>query len=137
MKKLSYLWLVLLIITVCLASCGSSADKPVTSLSVEMKEFTFTPASMTVAANQEISLHLSNTGAVDHDFTILKLGAVPKTPFDRDKQKGDILIDFKLSASQSGDFKFTLPAPGEYTFICAMPGHVEAGMLGKMRAVAP
>ena len=92
---------------------------------------------MTVFSGKETTLELKNSGAVEHDFTILKKGAVAKTPFDREKQAGDILAKYKLGAGKSDSFKFTLPEPGEYEIICNIPGHVEAGMVGKVTAVQP
>jgi uncharacterized cupredoxin-like copper-binding protein len=138
MKKLLSLGMIYLISAILLTGCGGSdLSKPVSSLSVEMSEFKFTPTSMTVFANQEINLHLSNTGAVEHDFTILKKGKAAATPFDREKQAADILIDFKLGANQNGDYKFTLPEPGDYTVICAIQGHMESGMVARISAVSP
>ena len=102
-----------------------------------MSEFKFSPDSMTVFANQEISLKLSNTGAVEHDLTILKKGKVAATPFDREKQAADILVDFKLGANQTGNFKFTLPEAGVYSVICGIQGHLESGMSAKISAVNP
>jgi uncharacterized cupredoxin-like copper-binding protein len=92
---------------------------------------------MTVFSGQETTLDLKNNGAVEHKFTILKKGVVAQTPFDREKQAGDILAEFTLNAGKSDTFKFILPEPGGYTIICNIPGHMEAGMVGKLTAVQP
>jgi uncharacterized cupredoxin-like copper-binding protein len=102
-----------------------------------MSEFKFTPSEMTVFSGQETTLELKNSGAVEHDFTILKKGVAAKSPFDREKQAGDILTEFKLGTGKDETFKFTLPEPGEYALICVVPGHMEAGMVGKVTAVQP
>ena len=138
MRRLVSFLFALLIPLFSLTACGApDASKPVTSLSVEMSEFKFVPDTMTVFANQEIILRLTNTGAVEHDLTILKKGKVALTPFDHEKQAADILIDFKLAANQTGNYKFTLPEAGDYSVICAIQGHLESGMTAKLTAVNP
>jgi len=138
MKKI-LITLVVLLLTALLSSCGGagSASAPVTRLSVEMNEFSFTPKEMTVFAGKETTLELKNSGSIEHAFTILKKGVEAKTPFDREQQAGDILVEFKLGAGKETTKTFTLPEPGEYTLVCEILGHMEAGMAGKLIAVQP
>ena len=128
-----------LMFSIILSACGGAGGSgaPATSISIEMTEFMFTPKEITVFSGQETTLELKNSGAVEHKFTILKKGVVAKTPFDREKQAGDILAEFTLGAGKSDTFKFTLPEPGEYAIICNIPGHMEAGMVGKLTGVQP
>jgi uncharacterized cupredoxin-like copper-binding protein len=138
MKKFFLLFLTSVVIWLTLTACGGSdSGKPVSSLSVEMSEFKFSPASMTVFAGQPISLKLTNSGAVEHEFTILKKGSVATIPFDSEKQAADILAKFKLGANQNETYQFVLPEAGEYSVICAIQGHMEAGMVAKLTAVNP
>ena len=138
MKKFLILGVASLLLAAVLTGCGGSdSSKPSKSISVEMSEFKFTPTSMTVFANQEISLDLKNNGAVEHEFTILKKGSVASIPFDSEKQAADILFHFKLGANQAGAYKFLLPEAGEYPVICAIQGHMESGMVAKLTAVNP
>lgn len=136
MKRLLGWGIILILFSIMVAGCGGSDESaaPVTTLSVEMSEFKFSPAAMVVVAGQEITINLSNNGAVEHDFSILKKGISAKTPFDREKQAGDILFQTKLGANQSGTFKFTLPEAGEYQVICGIQGHMESGMVAKLTA---
>jgi uncharacterized cupredoxin-like copper-binding protein len=139
MKNKLIVWTVAaLVLTVLFSACAEeTAGPPVSSLSVELSEFKFTPAKMSVYANQEIALQLTNNGSIPHDFTILKPGAVAATPFDPEKQKADILYNFSVDPQAAVTQKFTLPAPGDYTVICVVPGHVESGMTAKITAVNP
>ena len=136
MKRFFVLGIFLVLFSILLAGCGGSEDNmtPVSSLSVEMSEFKFNPAAMVVFAGQEITLNLSNTGGVEHDFIILKKSAAAKIPFDSEKQAADILFDFKLESKGNGQFKFTLPEAGEYQVVCGVQGHMEAGMVATLTA---
>jgi uncharacterized cupredoxin-like copper-binding protein len=131
--------LLVAVMSILLSACGGagSSAAPSSNVSVDMAEFKFAPQEMSVFSGKETSLELKNSGAVEHDFTILKKGAIAKTPFDKEKQAGDILVEFKLGAGKEETFKFTLPEPGEYVLICNIPGHMEAGMSGKITAVQP
>jgi len=138
MKRFLLLLLACTVFPLILTACGGSdSGKPVSSLSVEMSEFKFSPGSMTVFAGQPISLKLTNSGAVEHEFTILKKGSVAAIPFDREKQAADILAEYKLGANKSETYQFVLPETGEYSVICAIQGHMEAGMVAKLTAVNP
>lgn len=137
MSKKIFILMVMLSLILPACSGASAPGSPSSKLSVDMSEFKFTPSEMTVFSGQETTLELKNSGAVEHDFTILKKGVAAKSPFDREKQAGDILTEFKLGTGKDETFKFTLPEPGEYALICVVPGHMEAGMVGKVTAVQP
>jgi len=136
MQKFIFRFMMIIFSILILVACGASAKDttPVTSLSVEMSEFKFSPASMLVVAGQEITLDLRNDGAIEHEFTILKEGVAAQIPFDREKQSADILVEYTLGANKNGQFKFTLPDAGEYQVICGIQGHMEAGMVATLTA---
>lgn len=137
MKRLHLIGLVLGL-SLLLAACASGgAGQPSATLSVEMTDFKFSPAEATVFAGQETTLQLSNSGAIEHDFTILKKGVQVSGHFDPVERAGDILVEFKLKPGESQTFKFTLPEAGEYQLVCNLSGHLEAGMGGQLHAVTP
>ena len=72
MKDYLKLIVVLLGLVLILTSCGSSG--PSTNLRVDMVDFMFDPNDYTIPAGQEITLELSNSGAVEHEFVIMKFG---------------------------------------------------------------
>lgn len=137
MKKILVSALLFLVILSACGGSGGAGGAPAASLSVEMTEFMFTPKEMSAYSGQETTLELKNNGSIEHKLTILKKGALAQTPFDPEKQAGDILAEFTLNAGKSDTYKFTLPEPGDYAIICNIPGHMEAGMVGKLIAVQP
>ena len=76
-KKLLALSLMLVFL---LASCGGSA--PSSTIDVTLTDFSFTPNAFTVPAGQEITLNITNNGAVVHNFIIMKLGTTAGDAFD-------------------------------------------------------
>jgi uncharacterized cupredoxin-like copper-binding protein len=111
-----------------LAACGGSAG-PATELTVDMTDLMFNPANLEATAGQ-INLNLSNSGAVEHNFLVLKPGATYTS--STDVKLEDILFETKLAAGESRQFSLTLAEAGEYPVICTVPGHLEAGMVGKL-----
>jgi len=91
-----------------------AADGPIT---VEMKEFSFTPNTITVRADTEITIELVNTGVLSHDFVI-----------------GDLEVSSGLVApGLKKTVTFKAPA-GSYEYICSVEGHADAGMYGTLTA---
>ena len=136
MKRISVFGVFFFVWMVLLVACGNLEESktPVSSISIEMSEFKFSPSGIVVFAGKEISLNLSNKGAVEHEFSILKKGASAKIPFDRESQVADILFEARLGPNKSGQFKFILPDAGEYQVICGIQGHVESGMVAILTA---
>ena len=118
----SFLVLALLLI---LTACGSNK----TILNVTATDTGYDSKTYTVPAGGEVTLNLTNSGAIEHEFAILKLGEHVTPPFgDKDEEK----IFWELDGVEAGKTKsdtFTAPTePGEYDVICGIPGHIELGM---------
>jgi uncharacterized cupredoxin-like copper-binding protein len=111
-----------------IAACGPAQ----TSLSVVLTDFAFSPASYTVPAGAEVTLELTNNGAVEHNWVLLRQGAQVTSPFGEDDE-AQILYRATLGAGMSQTFTFTAPdEPGTYPVVCSVPGHHEAGMQGRL-----
>jgi plastocyanin len=80
-----------------------------------LEDIRFTPEVIEIPANQPVTLRIENIGAAKHSFVVPDLG-----------------IDVQVQPGRFGEI--TLEAqPGEYEFICTVPGHKEAGMVGTLR----
>src|SRR3954447_24693923 len=92
-------------------AAAPAASAPVT---VTLSEFKVSPA--TIQATTGSTITVTNTGSVAHNLTV------------KDKK----LATPDLAPKQSAPLDIsTLPA-GEYTVICAVPGHETAGMTAKL-----
>jgi uncharacterized cupredoxin-like copper-binding protein len=79
----------------------------------------FTPKTINVDAGEQVSICLTSKDT-DHDLTISDLG-------------------FKVVAPKGGPVCKTLTAPakaGSHKFICSIPGHEQAGMVGSLVVAA-
>lgn len=131
-KNLSFVLLTTLALL--LSACGGSGSAS-TDLTVAMTDFHFTPDSFTIPAGKEITLNITNNGAVEHHFAIFKLDTNPGDRFD-DEDERNIYWQVKAQPGESKTVTFTAPTePGEYYLACGIPGHLEAGMSGKIIVV--
>ena len=133
MKKFLSFWIVT--ISLVLASCGGSS-KPSTKIDVTMTDFQFQPNTFTVPAGQEITLNAANSGGVVHSFVIMKKGQSAGTEFNKEDQP-NVYWQVEVQPGGSADTTFMAPEEtGEYEVVCHVPGHVQAGMVGKLNVVA-
>lgn len=134
MKK-SFQYILLFCLVVILTAC-SGEGKPHTKYDVLMTEFLFSPADFIVPAGEEITLNLTNNGAVVHDFVIFNYGTDPGDHYNEEDQPNIYWIAEVLPGGEVTT-TFTAPSqPGEYVVTCGIQGHLEAGMSAKLTVVA-
>ncbi|MFQ5945885.1 MAG: plastocyanin/azurin family copper-binding protein [Anaerolineae bacterium] len=112
---------VMALMAVALVGCGGGGAGPAAvSLTVEGSEFAFDPARVTIEAGQDVTVNFTNTGTIEHNWVLL----------DAD---GDISTGL-VAAGGEGSVTFSVDQAGEYTVVCDVPGHREAGMEGTLIA---
>ena len=117
-----------------LASCGNRG--PTTTINVTMTDFQFQPNQFTIPAGQEITLNSTNTGAVVHNFVIMKLGTTAGDIFD-EEDIPNVFWEVEIQPGGSTNTTFTAPTePGEYEVVCRTEGHIISGMTAKLTVVA-
>lgn len=117
-----------------LSACGQA--KPTTTINVNLTDFQFQPATFTIPAGEEITLNAANTGAVVHNFVIMKAGTTAGELFD-DEDLPNVYWEIEVDPGGEAHTTFTAPSdPGEYQLVCRTKGHLAAGMTGTIKVVA-
>lgn len=112
------LFSILLGLLLLLAACGG-ADSPPPPKEIVFEgpnELKFLPDSATGKVGQELKITLDNTGALEHNFVWDDTGE-------------EVII---TQAGEKKGTSRTFDTAGEYGFHCSVPGHKEAGMIGKI-----
>lgn len=90
------------------------------------------PPTWTIPANNRFSVNMTNNGALEHNFAIVKAGETVPDVFNADTDGDIILQESGLTAPGStAPYSFAGLAPGEYTVICTVAGHYP-GMQGRI-----
>jgi uncharacterized cupredoxin-like copper-binding protein len=122
------------VISILLASCGGTSA-PTTEIDLIMTDFQYSPNSFTVPAGEKITIHLVNSGAVVHNFIIMNPGQTAGSEFG-DEDLPNVYWKLEVSPGNDSSTTFTAPEePGEYEVVCSIPGHVQAGMVGRLIVV--
>ncbi len=132
MRFILSVWIIA--ISILLTSCGGTSA-PTTEIDVTLTDFQFSPNSFVVPTGKEITLTSRNSGGVIHNFMIMNLGQTVGQEYgDEDLAN----VYWKLEIPPGGDSSTTFTAPeepGDYEVVCSIPGHVQAGMIGKLTVV--
>ena len=78
----------------------------------------FEPEKIEVSAGETVNLAVTNEGRIFHDLTVPGL---------------DLAIGVEPGDTVRGALR--APEPGEYEFLCTVPGHASAGMTGTIVVV--
>jgi plastocyanin len=111
MRKATILLLFLLVAGLGVAACGEQAAPQ--TLTLRARDVKFDVTTLTVKAGQPVALTYINEGVMDHAFQIDK-----------------VVSTEKVRPGETRTFHFTIKAPGAYRYICLIPGHELAGMVG-------
>ena len=98
-------------------SAGIPTSLPSGAISIEAKEYQFTPSTSTVPAG-DVLFSIRNAGTQDHEFKVFK----------GDQEVGGV---GGLAPGLTKDATVTLAA-GDYTFVCKLNGHDQLGMKGTL-----
>jgi nitrite reductase (NO-forming) len=128
MKKFTILVVVLAAMALLLAACGGGGA---TTLEFEGSDtFQYTPSSASVDAGAEVEVTLNNTGALEHSWVLVNSDVDVATVTDANAIDG--ATTGTVAAGGTGTATFTAPAAGTYKFVCTVPGHAAAGMVGTL-----
>ena len=95
-----------------LSACDGGAPA-VREINVDASEFKFEPATITAQVGQPVRVTVTNTGSLEHTFTVTELG-----------------VEEPLPVGQTIMVEFTPAQSGTLELVCTVPGHMEAGMVG-------
>lgn len=137
-----YKKIILAISVLFLSACASSKAVPATEITVDMNEFSYTPASITIPANQPVVLTIKNSGTQEHDFVIKEI-AVTMVGMDNNvmgqhEMTGDpseYALHTTTAVGATSTLSFTATEPGTYKIFCSIQGHEIAGMIGELVVV--
>ncbi len=95
-------------------------------VTITLREFTLTPAKITVRQGQPVQFTVINAGTVEHNFTVeLPAQNIEKTLFAANLRPGE-----------TRTAEYTFPAAGDWEMYCPVDTHEDQGMKGEITVQA-
>ena len=110
-------------------------------ITMRTEDFRFVPETVTVKVGETIRLRLENRDPVLHDYTtdedefiVMEASGANHGDHEMDPEAQVSLQPLHIAAEANdyGELVFEATEAGEYEFYCSVPGHREAGMVGKI-----
>ncbi len=95
------------------AAAACSGEPAPLEIELIAQDIAWDNTEFTAQVGQQVIITVTNEGVLDHNLVIESLG-----------------IDVKLVPGQTEVVEFTAQEPGVIDFICNVPGHLDAGMVG-------
>jgi len=99
-------------------AAGGDTAAAAQAVTVTSHDIYFDPKEFTIPADTDVKVSLPNAGAAPHNFSIDAL---------------NVSVDIAPGETKDTTLK---AAAGDYEYYCNVPGHKEAGMVGKLTAAA-
>ena len=110
------------------------------TVSVDMSDrMRFTPAELTIKQGETIRFRVKNSGKVMHEMVIGTMDELKKHAETMKKHPGmehDEPFMAHVAPGKTETMVWQFTRPGEFHYGCLVPGHFEAGMIGKVKVVS-
>lgn len=121
------------LITLLLLAACAPASGTVQSITLTLKDISYSQTTLEVTAGQPVALTLVNEGALEHDFSIKTIAVTnisETNSVNHGHSHGD--LHAAVRPGETDVLTFTPTEPGTYEFYCHVAGHKAAGMVGQL-----
>jgi uncharacterized cupredoxin-like copper-binding protein len=121
------------------AAMGHPGDPTKVTRTIEVvmdDSMRFTPNEIPVKAGETIRFSVRNTGQVTHEMVIGTMAELKAHAAEMQRMPGMVHADpnmVTVAPGTIGTLVWLFDQPGTVNFACMVPGHMEAGMIGKMK----
>jgi uncharacterized cupredoxin-like copper-binding protein len=117
------------------AGCAPAA-RPVDTATVQFRYSRFVPETLVVHAGQPVTITLQNDDPIEHEWIVGSLATHAAHRVGTEPAHDELPTEVTVRALSSKTTQVTFDSPGEYAFICHLPGHEAYGMTGTLRVLA-
>ncbi len=127
---------VLITAAVVVSAAGGTEDPPVTSASIGIHFSKFVAGSISVPVGVPVTFTLVNQDPIEHEWIVGDKATHARHRTGTEPYHDEIPTEVTLRAYETKTTVITFDTPGEFKYICHLPGHEEYGMSGSIRVVA-
>jgi uncharacterized cupredoxin-like copper-binding protein len=114
---------------------GAWADGPPREATISFRYTRFEPATVTARAGVPLTLTLRNDDPIEHEWIVGTEFVHDRHRTGRDPLHDQIPTEVTVAALSTRTTTVTFDQPGDYAFVCHLPGHEAYGMRGVLRVV--
>jgi len=121
---------------VVVVSAGGGEPTPATSVTIGIRYSRFTAPTVTVAAGLPVTFVLANEDPIEHEWIVGDDATHARHRTGMEPYHDQVPTEVSLSPYETRTTVVTFDTPGDYVYVCHLPGHEEYGMSGIIRVVA-
>ena len=115
------------------SACGGDALADDATVSIHYSRFS--PGTITVAAGEPFAVTIQNEDPIEHEWIVGTEEVHERHRTGTEPFHAEIPTEVTIPAFSTRVTRLTFTEPGDYQFICHLPGHEEYGMVGTLRVV--
>jgi uncharacterized cupredoxin-like copper-binding protein len=109
--------------------------KPATTAEIDIHFSHFNPTELVATAGRPITVTLVNTDPIDHEWLVGDAAFHERHRTGTELHHGARPNEVSIPAGATVTTTVTFQQPGEYLYICHLPGHEAYGMVGVLHVV--
>lgn len=117
-------------------AAGGSSETPVAAATIGVHFSKFTTTDLTVRAGEPASITLANQDPIGHEWIVGDEATHARHRTGTEPYHDQMPTEVSLRAFETKTTVVTFDTPGDYAFICHLPGHEEYGMRGVIHVVS-
>lgn len=133
MRQLLLLLLAAASLALLVAACGGGASASNRTMAVRYSQFE--PGVMTVPQGVPITFTLRNDDPIEHEWIVGRPDVHERHRTGAEPFHAEIPSEVTIPAFASRETTLTFSEPGDYAFICHLPGHEDYGMVGVVKVI--
>lgn len=115
------------------SACGGGADAAEATISIHFSRFV--PEEIEVPARVPVTITLQNDDPIEHEWIVGAADVHERHRTGTEPYHDQVPTEVTVPALESRTTTITFDQPGEYLYVCHLPGHEEYGMVGRMHVV--
>ena len=121
---------------VVVAFAGDDGPAPATQATIAMRYSEFSEGRITVPAGVPLMFTLVNQDPIGHEWIIGDEATHARHRTGTEPYHDEIPTEVSLRAYETKTTTIVFDKPGDYVYVCHLPGHEQYGMKGVVRVVA-
>jgi uncharacterized cupredoxin-like copper-binding protein len=117
------------------AFAGAEPEKPVTQAAVRIQFSKFEPGRITVPAGVPVTFTLTNDDPIEHEWIVGDDATHERHRTGTEPYHDQVPTEVTLRAYETKTTVIVFDSPGDFRYVCHLPGHEEYGMTGIVHVV--